>query len=333
MGFFDIFQQAPIEERLMQGVPQSPAVQAAPGVNPAGTPMPPPAPAMAPQAPGSLPQPQPNPALQNRWQGLMDRITQPDVLGPLQTFLAAASAPMQPGENMGARLGYASTLMQMHRAMLQENAKMAPHLERARELEMQKMELENQRIAAATESSQAQTQETRQRTDRNWEQQPLDTEMRQLEASGARLSQEQKALQLGLDKQFGAGDRELSQKSNRMNIEYKQALIDAMKQKASPQELAVMPEDAFRANYDAVVIQPYKTWAQAQRRENPAALVDFATYLEMNKQAAKMANDFITVATQRGIRLEWQGLERAQPQSSGKKNWVMGADGQLKEAK
>jgi len=44
--------------------------------------------------PGSTPTPAVDQGKVDKWTALMNRIVQPDVLGPLQTFLAAASAPL-----------------------------------------------------------------------------------------------------------------------------------------------------------------------------------------------------------------------------------------------
>lgn len=194
-----------VQAGVPQGVPQSPAVQAPPMQ--AG-PVPGPAPQMQQvQAP-------PDPEKVSQWKGLMERISQPDVLGPLQTFLAVAAAPRMPGESMGARMAYAGTVAQLHRSMLEENARMQPYYEKERALKLQQMEAEIARTQAGTEASQASTRRTNQQIDQSNEDRLrqidlLDQQIRAAKLAGDAhqeevLSKQRDAL---LDAKFGERSR------------------------------------------------------------------------------------------------------------------------------
>jgi hypothetical protein len=84
------------------------------------------------------------------WKGFLDSLKDPDVLGPIQTFLATVAAPLQPGESLGARIGYASTLMQMHKRMLEENAINEPLRRREQEAKVRNEELRGAETEART---------------------------------------------------------------------------------------------------------------------------------------------------------------------------------------
>jgi len=150
MDFASLFgepQKAPVVE---QGVPAG------------GMPPPLPQTPQVQQAPQQAPA---DPAKVSQWRGILDRIAEPDVFGPLQTFLATAAAPLQPGESMGARLGYAGTVARLHKTMLDENARLHPQLERERERKLQEMEANIAQSKAATESSRASTRRANTETD------------------------------------------------------------------------------------------------------------------------------------------------------------------------
>ena len=276
MGFFNtLFQQqpAPIEDRSR--LPQTPQVAQAPMVNPnPQLPMQVP-PAMQGQ-PGSTPTPAVDQGKVDKWTALMNRIVQPDVLGPLQTFLAAASAPLEPGENLGARIGYAGTLMNLHKSMLEENARLAPYLQKERDLKIQKMEGEIARNQAAAEASQVQAQRTRQQMDQDWEAFPGGQE-------GKRL------------------DREKTQQEIENLKRLPQAPGAGAGRAPKNPKYANLSDAAFRQSYEASVLNPYKRWAEEQAKQ--AQPYDWATYLATSRNVREI-NEMMDEAMARGMQLE-----------------------------
>lgn len=338
MGFFDLFAQnpAPIETRMTAGVPQAPQVQPAPGGMPAQQPMQPPQ-QMQPQTaqPGSTnPPAQPgNPELVGKWTDFMNRITQPDVLGPLQTFLAAAAAPMQPGESMGARLAYASTLMQLHKSMLDENARLAPQLAEERELKMQQMRGQIEQTAAATEASRKTSQRAQQQMD--WDEETklqrlalLDQQIAAAKAQGnaaeaQRLEAERKRLHL----------EKWGDKTTQSEIDLKKA--QAGMYNRSPKEGGAggsadkeLAKSELENQYEIQIWAPYLEWAKAKGKigEDTA----FNTYLNDNPTAAALYKVWSKEYQKSGGKLQTRKESLGTP---GKKRFTMGADGQMKEVK
>lgn len=110
--------------------PQMPAAQGVPMPSPGAQPVP---------MPGQVPTAEPptaEPDTQSKWMGVMERLRDPNVMQPLQTFFAAISAPLAPWETTGSRLGRASMLMQMHKNMLEENARNRPMEDEIKQLEL-----------------------------------------------------------------------------------------------------------------------------------------------------------------------------------------------------
>lgn len=335
MGFAELFSQppAPIEERMAAGVPQAPVVQAAPMVNPAGGGMPPAPQQMQAQA-GSTQAPAqaPDPKAVGRWEELLSRITQPDVMGPLQTFLAAAAAPLQPGENMGARLGYAGTLMQLHRSMLQENARLAPQLAEERELKLQEMRGKIAQTEAATETSKRTGQKVQQEMD--WQNETklqridlLDQQIAAAKAQGnaaeaQRLEAEQKRL---LDVKWG-------DKKTQADIDVKNAqagMYNRSPKAGGDAEDKVARKSDLENQYEMQIWAPYVEWAKT-RAKDPGSTTAFNDYLNDNPTAAALykvwSKEYQKVGGKMQMRKEPLG-------KSGGKRFTMGADGQLKEAK
>lgn len=71
---------------------------------------------------------------QSKWRLMLDQMKKPEVVGPLQTFFSALSAPLAPWETMGSRLGRANMLMQMHKGMLADNLKDIPRQDQLKDL-------------------------------------------------------------------------------------------------------------------------------------------------------------------------------------------------------
>lgn len=176
-------------------------------------PMPSPQPAPQPQAAPQQavpPQVAPPPERVSAWKGFLDSMKDPNVIGPLQTFLSAVAVPLRPGENLGARIGYASTLMQMHKRMLEENAVNEPLRRRKQEAEIKQAE--------------ATARETTSRADYN--ERSLETRLDKLtqelenaqdQASINRIKIEAETLKLDLENKYGEQEaklrlRELEQK-------------------------------------------------------------------------------------------------------------------------
>lgn len=314
MGFWQtLFPDRPEASRAPIFENQSPA----PIVG-TGTPVtqPPPVPAQAPQvqpAPGST-QTQSAPGdQQNRWTGIMNRISQPDVLGPLQTFLAAASAPLQPGESMGGRLAYASTLMQLHKSMLNENARLAPYQQQERELKLQQAQSEIDRNTAAVNASNAQTRRTNQEIDLANETKLqkidlLDQQIRAAQAQGnaaeaQRLEAEKRRL---LEEKWG-------DKKTQADLDYKAALTAQARHAANAPYstakgavknplYAKLTDEGFRKTFENSVRKPYFDWSATQKAQGAA--YDWASYLAQSKNVAQI-NEMIDEASARGMPMEW----------------------------
>lgn len=326
MGFFNtLFQQAtpaPIQERVTQpippGVPQSPAVQLPPGVPPQPQQYTPPisGPQQSPQGqPGSTPTSVVDQGKVNQWTALMDRIVQPDVLGPLQTFLAAASAPLEPGESLGARLGYASTLMNLHKSMLEENARLAPYLQKERDLKIQQMEAEIAQNQASTEASQTQTRRAKQQIefDEKTEGQRIDLLKQQIReaqrrgdaAEAQRLKTE---LDIKLDTKYGARKAEADIAATEARARYldriPQTGAGAGKAPKNP-KYANLSDAAFRQSYESTILNPYKRWAEEQKKQGLS--YDWANYLAVSRNVREI-NEMMDEAMARGMQLEDRSL-------------------------
>lgn len=300
MGFFDMLGQQPpapvTEAGIPAGIPQSPAVQPPPGVppqpvmNPAAL-QPMPGPQQFQQgAPGSTPTPIVDQGKVDQWTALMNRITQPDVLGPLQTFLAAAAAPLQPGENFGARMGYANTLMQMHRSMLEENARLAPYLQRERDLKIQEMEGTIARNAAATKSSEVQTQRTQQQMDQDWEDRPGEIEAKQLGRKKTQQELEDAERKAQRDVKFGdkkeqstLDTAEQTRKTSRAQELYYGRLPQAPAGRSGQDKK--LAKSQLEDTYEIEIWAPYVEWA---KKLDPGADTTFNAYLKENPTAAAM---------------------------------------------
>ncbi len=316
MGFFDLFAQnpAPIETRMTAGVPQAPQVQQAPGGMPAQQPMQPPQP-MQPQTaqPGSTnPPAQPgNPELVGKWTDFMNRITQPDVLGPLQTFLAAAAAPMQPGESMGARLAYASTLMQLHKSMLDENARLAPQLAEERELKMQQMRGQIEQTAAATEASRRAGQRAQQQMDYDEETklQRIDLLDQQINAAKAqgnaaeaqRLEAERKRLHLEKwgDKTAAAEIRAKNSQAGMLDRSPKEGGAGGS---AKNPKFSKLSDEGFRQTYENSVRKPFFAWSAAQKAQGKPD--DWFSFIAQSHNVTQI-NEMQDEASARGMPMEW----------------------------
>lgn len=325
MGFFNtLFQQAipaPIQDRTIPpGVPQSPAVQPPAGVQPPPQQFTPGPQQLTQGQPGSTPTPAVDQGKVNQWTALLNRIAQPDVLGPLQTFLAAASAPLEPGETLGARLGYAGTLMNLHKSMLEENARLAPYLQKERDLKIQQMEGEIVRNQAAVEASQAQTRRVNQQIeyDEETKAQRIDLlkqqiKEAQLKGDAARAQQLMTELKNELTRKYG--DREAQ--ANIANIEARTRYLNRLPQTGTGAEktpknpkFANLSDAAFRQSYEAIVLDPYKRWAEEQKKQDLP--YDWANYLAVSKNA-RAINEMMEEAMARGMTLEYRNLETPKP--------------------
>lgn len=294
MGFFDtLFQQAtpaPVQERMMQpippGVPQSPAVQPPPGVQPQPQQYTPPTGGLQqfPQGqPGSTPTPVVDQRRVNQWSALMDRIVQPDVLGPLQTFLAAASAPLEPGESLGARLGYAGTLMNLHKSMLEENARLAPYLQKERDLKIQQMETEISQKNAAARSSDAQARRAEQQMSQEWEAFPGEQEGKRLNRERTQQEIETARQAAEYDKKYKGRKAEAEIANKEEHTRYLKRLPQVPGTGAGGKEK--LSKSQLEANYEVEIWAPYVEWAKTLDK---GADTSFNAYLKENPTAAAL---------------------------------------------
>lgn len=185
---------APIQQPQAMQVPQQPQIAQ-------------PAPIQQPQTPA--------PEKVSAWKGFLDSMKDPSVIGPMQTFLSAIAVPLRPGENLGARIGYASTLMNLHRQMLQENAVNLPLAQREKEAKVRQAE-------ASVASTEASTQETEGRVKFN--EATFNTRKKKLETEYQTAIKEQniKAAEAAMK------EIELLYKENGIRLDqgYREALID-----------------------------------------------------------------------------------------------------------
>lgn len=84
----------------------------------------------------------------SKWKGVLENLRRPEVIGPLQTFFTALSAPLAPWETQGSRLGRAAMMMQMHKEMMQQNM-----LDRPREEAMKDLELEGKQAGVVKDKA------------------------------------------------------------------------------------------------------------------------------------------------------------------------------------
>lgn len=309
---------APIEDRNLP--PQAPQVMPAPGQV---QPQPMPAPAMGqvqqapmPQAGQAGPAPA-DPQKVSQWRELMHRIAQPDVLGPLQTFLAVASAPLNPGENMGARLGYAGLIAQMHKGMLAENARTQPHAEKMRELEVRTAEAGLDRTRTQTEAAQFELGEKQQTQKQRLEK--LNLEIARAKTAGdverlALLEAERKAV---LGGKYDETDRRLDQA-------YKQAQIAKARRDANapyPQTGGAGAGDA-QAQAQILTAQGLMESMAEGYKNSPEAVagrVDFWTWVNTTygPQGAQQLAKADALLRAMGYRVTYPGGAQAAPGPAG----------------
>jgi len=218
-----------------------------------------------------------------RWEKIKAKLDDPKIMGPLQTFFAAISAPLQPGESTGSRLGQANMLMQTHKRMLEENERNAP-------------------IEAAKRAAEAAKQQA-------------DLRGTELRNEGTELGNTQ--TRLGMDsklkKDAAAADAEVLKTAN-LTREQEDAHKNIMSQIAYRGRLPQAPSGGSRgggsgdkaeiaAEYETSVWAPYKDWATRQAAVDPEADVSFAEYHKQYPSQGIVYRTWLKNAQKAGIQI------------------------------
>lgn len=119
--------------RMTQQMQAAPMAQQPAQIVERGVPAQPPMPQAQPQPQA----PQGNPEWAARWQAIQQKLADPTIMGPLQTFFGVLSAPMGPGENVGSRMARASMMMRSHQQMLIENQKAQETADQDRQMKLE----------------------------------------------------------------------------------------------------------------------------------------------------------------------------------------------------
>lgn len=88
------------------------------------------------------------------WTNILEKMKDPNIMGPMQTFFQTLAAPMAPWENGWSRLGKASAMYNMHRAYLDENAKNQPLEDRMKQAEVTMKEAQARGAGATADKAQ-----------------------------------------------------------------------------------------------------------------------------------------------------------------------------------
>lgn len=214
------------------------------------------------------PQVAPPPERVSAWKGFLDSMKDPNVIGPLQTFLSAVAVPLRPGENLGARIGYASTLMQMHKRMLEENAVNEPLRRREQEAKIKQAE--------------ATARETTSRADYN--ERSLETRLDKLtqelenaqdQESINRIKIETETLKLDLENKYGEQEAKLKLRELEQKIRESQARAGMYSRSpkaggaGGTKSTGPAALEGLRSQYEAGVWKPFMAYVQQKRTEDP----------------------------------------------------------------
>lgn len=232
------------------------------------TPKPPPA-----QTPIEEAKPQPQAQSQQpdrtaSWKSFLESLKDPMVYGPLMTFIQASTVPLRPGETLGSRMLYASSLAGLHKQLLQENAEKLPMQKRREELEMQDLEA---RVAKNKVMAQVASAFELKKTQAEVERLIQEGRLREAEAL-------QKQIDAELDRQYGSRQREASIRNQLAQA----AMYDRLpaqgggrggKQEKLPSSQEVLSyRDYLMNQYDQLIGIP---WAQAKQREPELTFDEF----------------------------------------------------------
>lgn len=144
-SIYDLLYTQPIQQTAPQPNEAPPPLPVPPQMQ-GVTPVAQAAPAPVPQAVATVP-PAPPPEVPPVKEVVAEKTFQekmgdPAFAQPLQTFLAALSVPLSPWETIASRLGRSAMMMNMHRDMLTENARLEPMKREKEQLELDRARLE-----------------------------------------------------------------------------------------------------------------------------------------------------------------------------------------------
>lgn len=91
------------------------------------------------------------------WTSVLEKLKDPNVAGPLQTFFTALTMPYGPGENAMSHIGRAAGLYNLHRTMLDENARNQPYQEQMRDAELQHKQAQARGASASADKTEQET--------------------------------------------------------------------------------------------------------------------------------------------------------------------------------
>lgn len=246
--------------------------------------VPPQAPSMAPQQ--QVPQQQPAPAAEaakSKWQGFLDNLKNPSVMGPLQTFFGALAAPLAPWETTGSRIGRASMLMQMHKGMLSENERTA-----AARQEKEQLALEEARQSVAGKTADTSLKTTQAKVaaalqDTTIQKAQQDLKNAQVSGDKIALDNAEQTMKNRLLSLYG-DEKEAADIFYKLKAAEAQGSTSDWNKRRSSSDAADTPEkqsirDAAAAAYQEELIKPFDAWRRAQYAADPASPIQFDDYL------------------------------------------------------
>lgn len=290
-------QQAPITDRSVQAPQGQPPVMSAP----------------QPQQPQQPEQP-------SYWAGLQQRLQDPNVQASMLTFFTALSAPLAPWETAGSRLGRATMMMQMHKAMLDENVRKQPMRD-----ELEQLDVEDKRAEVARKRATGQRIQT--------------------EAEIAAATRGDKVKQARTETYKGQTDYEKAAHDLMMDERWEDteraAKVKMMEEQADyygrlPKEGkgAIGPEAKYNleSQYEAEIWAPYMDWVNSRRKADPNADVSWTSFLNDTPGMRSLYSAWSRAYSKAGgtftTRTAKSGEAVSGPQ--GKRNYTIGPDGKLK---
>jgi len=291
--------------QMAQQMQAAPIAQQQAPVIDKGVPAQPPMPQAAPQQPQAPQAPQGNPEWAARWQAIQQKLADPTVMGPLQTFFGVLSAPMGPGENAGSRMARASMMMRSHQQMLIENQKAQETADQDRQ-----MKLEDRSLA---------------REEKQVNIKRIGGEITEREQSMApKLAT---ALQTAEKLRLEVENMPAKQESDLKDAENMRAYRNRLPQAAgaSAGGTREAKKSQLIKQYDATVKNPLQAWINKTYAADKNADISFDAFLQTDEGA--LAKRWVTEAMDNGVPLKT--IKVGGSGAPAKKSYKLGADGKL----
>jgi len=216
------------------------------------------------------------------WKGMLDNLKRPEVMGPLQTFFGALSAPLAPWETPGSRIARASSLMQMHKGMLDENLRTHPMRDEQEQLalEQARLDVEGKKSDVKKKGSEAEYADKTLDARVKKAQEDLENAIADGDLKAEQLAA--KKLEVALEKEFGKEKAKAELDNIRSQIETRRQTVGIAAKNAETSRINATKPKAGKGlaeMSDAEVMNEINAVARAFR-DTGAAAEDGANYME-----------------------------------------------------